>query len=53
MLLLQSYILANAWGAYPTVPLGRIMNIGKAGLLGNLVGYSIVNNLNDICYDEG
>ena len=43
MLLLQSYILANAWGAYPTVPLGRIMNIGKAGLLGNLIEYFIVN----------
>ena len=28
MLLLQSYILANAWGAYPTVPIGRIINIG-------------------------
>ena len=29
MLLLQSYILANAWGAYPTVPIGRIIDIGK------------------------
>ena len=29
MLLLQSYILANAWGAYPTVPIGGIINIGK------------------------
>ena len=29
MLLLQSYILANAWGAYPTVPIGGIIDIGK------------------------
>ena len=33
MLLLQSYILANAWGAYPTVPIGRIINIGMLNIL--------------------
>ena len=33
MLLLQSYILANAWGAYPTVPIGRIINIGALGFI--------------------
>ena len=33
MLLLQSYILANAWGAYPTVPIGRIINIGTLSFI--------------------
>ena len=36
MLLLQSYILANAWGAYPTVPIGRIINIGMLGFVRNV-----------------